>query len=462
MDMKKYDAIVIGSGQAGTPLSKALAESGLKTALIEERWVGGTCVNDGCSPTKAMIASARLAYMIGKSQDLGITTEKPGINISSIVDRKDKIVHRMRANSEEGILETKNLDLLYGTATFSGKNEIKISLQDGGEQVLSANHIFINTGAKPNIPEISGISNIDYLTSTTILNLREIPEHLLIIGAGYVGMEFGQMFRRFGSKVTMIEKAHRIMLKEDEDISAEMNEILSAEGIKILTDCQIKRLAKIKDGIRATIEIDKKEKTISCSHVLIATGRQPQSEKLNLESAGVTTSEKGYIKVDAFLQTSAKGIFALGDVNGGPPFTHIAYDDYRIVIHNMTNKNRLSTKDRLLPYCMFTDPQLGRIGITEQEAKRNKLDIRVASMPNSVVARAIETGDTRGLMKAVVDAKSGKILGASILGSEGGEIATVLQMAMMGGITWMQIRDSVFAHPTFSESLNNLFMFPEA
>jgi pyruvate/2-oxoglutarate dehydrogenase complex dihydrolipoamide dehydrogenase (E3) component len=460
--MKKYDAIVIGSGQAGTPLAKKLAESGLKTALIEERWVGGTCVNDGCSPTKAMIASARMAYLIRQSKSLGIISGKPKIDISSIIDRKDSIVHKMRSNVETGIQETPNLDLIYGTAAFTGEKNILVKLANGKEQALAAKQFFINTGAKPRIPDIEGINKIDYLTSTTILNLRQIPKHLLIIGTGYVGMELGQMFGRFGSKVTLLEKGHRILLKEDEDIANEMEHILSNEGIDIITSCEVKKLSKTGERIQAVVEINTKMKTIACSHVLVASGRQPQTEKLNLSSAGVRVSEKGYIEVDEFLQTSANGIFALGDVNGGPPFTHISYDDYRIVIHNQTKKSKLSSKNRILPYCMFTDPQLGRVGMTEQEAKRKKLKIRVASMPNSAVARAIETGDTRGMMKAILDAKNGTILGASILGTEGGEVASVIQMAMQGGITWMQLRDGIFAHPTFSESLNNLFMFPEA
>jgi pyruvate/2-oxoglutarate dehydrogenase complex dihydrolipoamide dehydrogenase (E3) component len=460
--MKNYDAIVIGSGQAGTPLSKKLAASGLKTALIEERWVGGTCVNDGCSPTKAMIASARMMYLFGQSKNLGIISAKPKTDISSVVDRKDRIVHKMRSNVEQGLIDTKNLDLIYGTAAFSGEREITVTQTDGKEQILSAQQFFINTGAQPRVPDIDGITDIDYLTSTTILDLRQIPKHLLIIGTGYVGMEMGQMFSRFGSKVTLLENKHRILLKEDEDIASEMARIFSDEGINIHTHCVVKKLSRTGDGIRAVVEINKKTKTILCSHVLVASGRKPQTEKLNLAIAGVRVSERGYIEVDEFLQTSAKGIFALGDVNGGPPFTHISYDDYRIVIHNQTQKSKLSTKNRVLPYCMFTDPQLGRVGMSEQDAKRNKLKIRVASMPNTAVARAIETGDTRGMMKAVVDAKNGRILGAAILGTEGGEVATVIQMAMMGGITWMQLRDGVFAHPTFSESINNLFMFPEA
>lgn len=461
MMIKKYDAIVIGSGQAGTPLSKKLAETGRKTALIEQRWVGGTCVNDGCSPTKAMIASARLAYLIGKGDELGVNTGKLKIDIAKILERKDEIVTRMRKNSEDGILQTKNLDLIYGTASFSGDKEIAVALNGGGETMFTAEEIYINTGAKPAIPEITGLDHIDYLTSTSIMELKQIPEHLLIIGTGYVGMEFGQMYRRFGSKVTMLETSKRLMPKEDEDIARVIEKIFVDEGISILKDCQLKEFRKTGKNIKAYAVIDGQKKIITCTHVLVAAGRRPQGEMLNPSKAGIEVDKRGYIKVDRFLETTAKGVFALGDVNGGPPFTHIAFDDYRIIIHNISNKAKRDTDNRLLPYCMFTDPQLGRVGITEQEAKKKGLDILVASMPNTAVARAIEMGDTRGLMKAVVDKKTGQILGASILGTEGGEVVTVLQMAMLGGITWQEVHDGVFAHPTFSESLNNLFAFPD-
>ena len=459
--MKKYDAIVIGSGQAGTPLSKKLAESGLRTALIEQRWVGGTCVNDGCSPTKAMIASARVAYLARKGKEMGITTGKIKVDIATILARKNEIVQRMRGNSEEAIKKTKGLDLIYGVASFSNPKEIMVKLNDGGETLLSAEKIFINTGAKPSIPEIQGIDDIDYLTSTTILDLKDIPDHLLIVGSGYVGLEFGQMYRRFGSKVTLLSRSERLMSREDKDISEELEAILTEEGIRILTNCKLKSFEKSGQKIKASFLKNGKKTTLTCSHVLIAAGRTPQTDNLNLKVTGVESDEEGYVQVNAFLETTTKGIFALGDVNGGPPFTHIAFDDYRIAIHNLTKGTKLSTKNRVLPYCMFTDPQLGRVGLTEHEAREKGFDVLVASMPNSAVARAIETGDTRGMMKAVVDAKTDKILGASILGTEGGEVISVLQMAMIGGIKWQEIHDSVFAHPTFSESLNNLFMFPD-
>ncbi|WP_221391626.1 mercuric reductase [Dyadobacter sp. NIV53] len=456
--MKKYDAIVIGSGQAGTPLSKKLAESGLKTALIEKRWVGGTCVNDGCSPTKTMIASAKVAWTIENSRELGIITGDYKVDIKAILKRKNDVVHLMRDNSEKGILKTKNLDLIYGNASFKDKNTITVLLNDGTDQELSADKIFINTGDKPSIPDIKGLSEIEYLTSTSILELMEIPDHLLIIGGGYIGLEFGQMYRRFGSNITMVVHSERLLSKEDKDISIEMEKILSLEKIDILIKSKVISIKKTAKGIKVEIDTDGKISTISCSHILIAAGRIPNTDVLNLEAAGIKTDKKGHIEVNERLETSTEGIFALGDVKGGPAFTNIAFDDYRIIRKNLLEKGKFTTSGRLVPYCVFTDPQLGRIGMTETEALEKGLDIIVATMQNSSVARAIETGDERGMMKAVVDAKTGKILGAAVLAEEGGEFVTILQMAMMGGIPYQEIKDAVFAHPTYAESLNNLFM----
>jgi pyruvate/2-oxoglutarate dehydrogenase complex dihydrolipoamide dehydrogenase (E3) component len=456
--MKHYDAIVIGSGQAGTPLSKKLAESGLKTALIEKRWVGGTCVNDGCSPTKAMVSSAKAAWSVDHNKKLGVVSEKTTIDFKTIIKRKKDVVLSMRGNVEKGIKETPNLDLYYGTASFSGEKEVTIALNDGKTLMLSADQFFINTGLQPRLPEIEGIGEIDYLTSTSIMELTEIPEHLVVLGSGYIGLEFGQMFRRFGSKVTIFEASERILKKEDKDIAEEVTSILEEEKIEILVESKAVKVEKKGIHIAVTIESKGIKTEVQCSHILVATGREPQTDALNLKVAGVETDEKGFIKANDKLETTAKGIYVLGDVKGGPAFTHISYDDYRILAENIIQKGNAAITDRLVPYCMFIDPQLGRVGITEQEAKKQGLDFKVAILKNDSVARSIETGDERGLVKAIVDSKTKKILGAAVLAEQGGEVVTVLQMAMIGGITYDKIRDGVFAHPTYSESLNNLFM----
>jgi pyruvate/2-oxoglutarate dehydrogenase complex dihydrolipoamide dehydrogenase (E3) component len=457
--MKTYDAIVIGAGQAGGPLAKKLALAGKKTALIEKRYVGGTCVNDGCTPTKTWVASAKAAYMATKSKELGVNIKSFKIDMKQIKKRKDVIVMQFRNGSQKGLEQTKGVDLMFGEAVFTGEKTISVKLNNGKISEMKADLIFMNTGCKPIIPEIEGINDIDYLTSTSILELDKVPEHLLVIGGNYIGLEFGQMFRRFGSKVTVVERGKRIVAREDEDVSKELTDILEAENIKILTDAQTLKFKKTEKGnISAMVSIAGKEVKIKCSHVLVAVGRAPQTGSLWLDKTGVKTDERGFIKVDDKLETNVKGIFALGDVKGGPAFTHISYNDYTIVYRNLVEGTNYTTDDRPVPYCMFTDPQLGRIGLDETEAQKQGLNFKVAKLPMAYVARAIETGDTRGFMKAVVDAKTKKILGATVLGPEGGEIMTVLQMAMEGGITYDRIRYCVFAHPLYSESLNNLFM----
>lgn len=460
--MKHYDAIVIGAGQAGTPLCRKLAESGLKTALIEKRWVGGTCVNDGCSPTKAMVASAKAAWSARHNETLGVGVGGITIDFDEILDRKNSIVHMMRGNSEKRILNTAGLDLIYGTARFSGRKEITVSLKDGGTETLTADKFFLNTGLQTVIPDIGGIHSIPYLTSTTIMELSEIPEHLLILGGGYIALEFGQMFARFGSKVTLIERSKRILKKEDADIAEEVTKLLAQEDIEIITSTQAVGFSQNGHIITANLETEGIKSQRSCTHVLVAVGRKPQLGEFGLEVAGIAVDEKGYVKVNAQLETSAEGIYALGDIKGGPAFTHVSYDDYRLIIQHVVKEKQIDITERLVPYCMFIDPQLGRVGMTEQEAREKGLDIKVAVLQNDSVARSIETGDERGMMKAIVDAKTGKILGTAVLAEQGGEIVTILQMAMMGGVTYEQILNGVFAHPTYAESLNNLFMTLES
>lgn len=457
--MKEFDAIVIGAGQAGVPLAKKLAKAGWKTALIEKRVVGGTCINDGCTPTKAMVASARMAYMAGKSHILGVEIPSFEINFKTVMARKAAIVKQFREGSEAGIEKTENLTLVYGEAKFTADHTVYVNGRNGEFENYTAKHIFINTGESPVIPDIEGVNEISYLTSTSILELTEVPEHLLIVGGGYIGLEFGQMFSRFGSKVTLLERSDRLMPKEDVDVCEVVSEFFKEDGIEILTEAAAVKFENVAGGkIKVTVDLNGKHTTHTCSHVLLATGRKPQTESLGLENTAVECDDRGHVKVDEFLETKAKGVYALGDVKGGPAFTHISYNDYVVVTKNLLDGEKISIKDRMVPYCMFTDPQLGRIGITETQAIAQKLDYVVAKIPMKNVARAIETAETRGFMKAVVDKKTKQILGATVIGEQGGEIMTVLQMAMMGKITYEEIRFAIFAHPLYAESLNNLFM----
>jgi pyruvate/2-oxoglutarate dehydrogenase complex dihydrolipoamide dehydrogenase (E3) component len=456
--MRHYDAIIIGAGQVGTPLAKKLALAGKKTAIIEKRMVGGTCIIDGCTPTKAMVASAQAIHRAKTASDLGVNISGAEVDFKKVIARKDEIVKSFQASAQKGIETTDDLDLIMGEAVFSAEKELTITNAKGEKEIVSADLIFINTGAKTIIPNIKGLNEIDYLTSTTILDLKEVPEHLVVIGGNYIGLEFGQMFQRFGSKVTIIEKSPSIMGREDDDVSAEVTKILLNEGLEIITEAAVEGVKNKEGKLSINLKAKGISKTITASHILIAVGRAPQTKRLGLDIAGVKTDDKGHVIVNETLETNVKGIYALGDVKGGPAFTHIAYNDYTIVYRNIVEKAKLSTKGRPIPYCMFTDPQLGRIGISEKQAKEQGLDYLVAKIPMEQVARGIETGDTLGFMKAIVDKKSKNILGASILASEGGEIMSVLQMAMQGGITYEEIRYNIFAHPTYSESLNNLFM----
>ncbi|QNK61215.1 mercuric reductase [Pedobacter sp. PAMC26386] len=457
--MKVFDAIVIGAGQAGVPLAKKLANAGWKTVLIEKRWVGGTCINDGCTPTKAMVASARMAYLAGNSKTLGIDIPAYEVNFKAVMARKSAIVSQFREGSIAGIEKTKNLTLVYGEAKFQDDHTVVVNGKDGNFENYTAKHIFINAGASPRIPEIEGIKEIKYLTSTSILEIKEVPEHLLVVGGGYIGLEFGQMFKRFGAEVTIMEQSSRLMPKEDDDVCEVMSGIFKEDGIKVLTETKVVKFETLaNDKIKVTIDLKGEKTTFTCSHVLIASGRSPQTTALGLENTAITCDSRGFIQVNEFLETKAAQVYALGDVKGGPAFTHISYNDYIVVTKNLLENSKMSVKDRMIPYCMFTDPQLGRIGITETQAKEEGVDYLVAKIPMRNVARAIETAEIRGFMKAVVDKKTKQILGATIIGEQGGEIMSVLQMAMMGKITYEEIRIAIFAHPLYAESLNNLFM----
>jgi pyruvate/2-oxoglutarate dehydrogenase complex dihydrolipoamide dehydrogenase (E3) component len=457
--MKQFDVIIIGSGQAGSPLARKMAKAGKKTAIVEKRLVGGTCVNDGCTPTKTMVASARAAYLAGRCNNLGIHIDGYSVDLPQIKKRKDAIVAHSREGNQKSLEEDDNIDLIFGEASFTGPKSLSIKLNDGGTEEIKADQIFINVGTQIIIPDIEGLKDIDYLTSTSILELETIPQHILVLGGNYIGLEFSQMFRRFGSQITLLERGPRIMSREDDDIAHELTGILAEEGIAIHANAQATKFEKDDNGkILVTANLNGRTEQLECSHVLIAIGREPQSKALNLEAAGVKTDEKGYIKVDGKLQTNVPGIYALGDVKGGPQFTHIAYNDFTIVWRNLLQGQDLTTEGRPIPYTMFTDPQLGRVGITEAEAKKQGINYKVAILKMDSVARAVEVGETRGMMKAIVNADTKEILGVAIMAEEGGEIMSVTQMAMMGGITYDRIRYCVFAHPTYSESLNNLFM----
>ncbi|MBX3086250.1 MAG: mercuric reductase [Anaerolineae bacterium] len=453
----QYDAIIIGAGQAGVPLSRALAGAGWKTAVIERTHVGGTCINEGCTPTKTMVASARVAYLARRGADYGVRTGEISIDMAKVRQRKRSIVDSFRSGGENRLKATKNLDLLMGEARFVGQKTVEVFLAEE-TRTLTAEHIFINVGARPSQLRFEGMDCVSVLNSTSIMELDKVPQHLIIIGGGYIGLEFGQMFRRFGSEVTIIQRGERLLAREDDDVADEVAKILREDGVEVLLKTDTIRVEQPSSSeINLTVKTGDEQRAIRGTHLLVAAGRTPNTDKLNLAATGVHVDKRGMIPVNERLETNVSGIYALGDVNGGPAFTHISYDDFRIVRDNVLEKGHATTTNRYVPYTVFIDPQLGRIGLTEAEARAQGRKIRVAKMPMSYVARALEVDESRGFMKAIVDADTSQILGAAILGLEGGEIMTMLQIAMMGKLPFETLREATFAHPTLAESLNNLF-----
>jgi pyruvate/2-oxoglutarate dehydrogenase complex dihydrolipoamide dehydrogenase (E3) component len=446
---ERCDAIILGSGQAGNPLAVALSRAGKKTVLIESRHVGGTCVNYGCTPTKTMVASARVAYLARRGADFGVNTDGVCVDMARVRERKREIVESFRAGNERR-LDSANVELIRGEGRFAGPKRIEVN-----GRTLEAEWIFINTGLRSRVPEIEGIAEVSLLDNESVMELDRVPEHLLVLGGGYVGLEFAQMFRRFGSQVTVIHTGGQLLEREDEDVAAEVKKILEEDGIEILLNANTTRA---NGAVELQVETAGGKRTVEGSHLLVAAGRVPNTETLGLDAAGVATDERGYVRVNEFLETTVDGVYALGDVKGGPAFTHISYDDYRIVKSNLLDGESRTTRGRFVPYTVYIDPQLGRVGLTENEARRLGKELRVAKMPMTSVARALEMDETRGFMKIVVDAETERILGAAVLGVEGGEIMSAIEIAMMGGLKYTALRDATLAHPTFAESLNNVFL----
>jgi dihydrolipoamide dehydrogenase len=461
-DATEYDAIIIGSGQAGKPLSIALAKAGWKTALIERDHIGGTCINNGCTPTKTMFNSARVAYLTRRAGDYGVHADPVTVNMSEVRARKQAVVENFRDGGLRAIEKTSNLHLLKGEAYFTGPQSLEVRMNDGEVRTLTAKTILINTGGRPSRPEVNGLDTVQFLDSTSIMELDQLPEHLMVMGGGYIGLEFSQMFRRFGSQVTVIQRGERLLNREDPDVADEVAKILREDGIGVYLNAEAARVDQQGVDISLTVRTAEGERTVAGSHLLVAVGRTPNTDGLNLPAAGVETDKRGFIRVNNRLETNVPGIYALGDVKGGPQFTHISYDDFRIIRTNLIERGEAKVNDRLVPYTVFIDPQLGRVGLTETEARERGLNIRVARLPMTSVARAIEMSETRGFMKAVIDANTNQILGCAVLGVEGGELMAMFEIAMMGRVSYTVLKDAIFAHPTMAESLNNLFMAMDA
>jgi pyruvate/2-oxoglutarate dehydrogenase complex dihydrolipoamide dehydrogenase (E3) component len=441
--MPRYDAIVLGSGQAGNPLSQKLADHGWSVALVEKEQLGGTCVNTGCTPTKTMIASAQVAYYARNAARWGVRAGEVSVDLPRVVARKDQVVLQWRSGLERKVQQRPNLHLYRAHGRFLDPHRVR-----AGDQVLESERIFIDTGARPSIPRIEGLDQAGYLTNATIMQVTDLPEHLLVLGGGYIGLEFGQMFRRFGSRVTVVHSAEQILEREDADVAQELQKALEAEGVRFILKARTTRVER--DNGQVTLRLESGE-SVRGSHLLVATGRRPNTDDLGLETTGVKTTPKGFIPVNGRLETNVPGIWALGDVNGGPAFTHISYNDHQIVYANLIEGKDLSTANRLVPYSVFTDPQLGRVGLTEKEARAAGRRLKIGKIPMTWVARAIERDETAGLMKLVVDAESDHILGAAILSSEGGELVQILEFVMRAGAPYTLLKGAVYIHPTLAE-----------
>ena len=450
---RKYDAIVIGAGQAGVPLATELARAGRRTLLIERAHVGGTCINEGCTPTKTMVASARVAYLARRGADYGVRTGEVSVDLARVRQRKRSIVETFRAGTQGRIDRAEGLDLVSGEARFTAARTVAV---DG--RLFEGELVFINTGGRPAAAELPGLESVAPLDSTSVMELDRIPEHLLVLGGGYIGLEFAQMFRRFGSRVTVIQRAPQLLPLEDEDVARAVLGVLREDGVEVLLQAEARRAERLEGGrVRLLVGGERDEGAIVGTHVLAAVGRVPNTDRLQPGVAGVETDSGGFVRVNQRLETTAPGVYALGDVKGGPAFTHVSYDDYRVIRANLLEGGRRTTADRPVPYTVFMDPQLGRIGLTERGARTAGRPYRVAAMPMSHVARALEMDEPRGMMKVLVDPDSRRLLGAAVLGVEGGEVMAALQLAMMGDLPYDTLRDAVFAHPTLAEALNNLF-----
>ncbi len=462
MAIEKADALILGAGQAGKPLALALANAGWKTVIVEREHVGGTCINVGCTPTKTMVASARVAYLARRAPDYGVNAGPVTVDLARVVERKRGIVERFRNYGTQRLQKTENVELVFGAASFVDARTIEVKLRDGAQRRFTAPKIVINTGARPSQPPIAGLPDVPALDSTSIMELSELPRHLIVLGGGFIGLEFAQMFRRFGAEVTVLEGAPRLALREDPDVGEALREVLAEDGLRIECDAKVERVDSGAGNIAVHFRRDGNVQTVRGSHLLVAVGRWPNTEDLGLAAAGIAVDRGGYVTVDDTLQTSSAGIFAVGDVKGGPTFTHISYDDFRILRDRWLANVDARLGDRLVPNTVFTDPQLAGVGLNETAARERGLDFRVARIGMNGVARALEMDESRGFIKVIVDAKTDQILGCTVFGIEGGEIMAMLQIAMMGKLPYTALKEAIFAHPTLAEGLNNVFLALDA
>jgi pyruvate/2-oxoglutarate dehydrogenase complex dihydrolipoamide dehydrogenase (E3) component len=448
----RYDAIIIGTGQSGPPLAARLADEGMKTAVVERKRFGGTCVNVGCVPTKTLVASARAAYVARRAADFGVRIDSPvGVDMARVKARKDEIVDRGTKGIRKWMQSTDNLTVYKGHARFVSPKSVEVN-----GHTLHGKQIFINVGGRALVPDLPGVKDVPFLTSSSILEVDFLPQHLVIIGGSYIGLEFAQMYRRFGSRVTVIEKADRLIAREDKDISDAVKSILEGEGVEVRLKAECINLRARGDGVVVGLDCADKSKEVVGSHLLLAIGRVPNTQDLGLEKAGIKTDARGYILVDEELKTNVPGIWAIGDCNGRGAFTHTSYNDYEIVAANLLDGGRRKVRDRIPTYALFIDPPLGRAGLSEWEARATGKKLLVATLPMTRIGRARERSETQGFMKLVADARSKRILGAAVLGIEGDEVVQSILDLMYAKAPYTLIERSMYIHPTVMEYLPTL------
>lgn len=455
--MERFDDVVLGGGKGGKSLAVALANAGHRVALIETGQIGGSCINVACIPTKTMVASAKLFELASRAADFGVALAAPPANLAGVIERKRRVVGGMVDAHRTLFTTTPNMEFLLGRGVFTGDRTIEVALADGSKRAVRGERVYINTGSRTAIPPIPGLSTVDYLTSTSVMELQELPARLAIIGAGYIALEFAQVFRRLGSEVVLVARGDRFLPHEDRDIAAAVRAVLTEEGIEFVDDVETDSVRQVDGGIELTYSRKGIPQSLRCSHLMVAVGRTPNNEGLDLEAAGVQVDKRGAITVDDRLRTTARNVYALGDCNGGPLFTHVSWDDYRILLANALHDAGRGTVGRLVPYTLFIDPELGRVGLTEEQARAAGHDIAVATLPAAKIPRAVTAGETKGLLKAVVDRETNQILGCSLFCHSAGEVMSVVQMAMIGQVPYTAVRDTIFTHPTMAESLNLLF-----
>ena len=456
---ENFDAVVIGSAQAGDQLAVDFARAGLRTALVDSLGSAEPCVDSACAPSQSLIASANVAHMVRKAPDFGVRTGSVEVDFGKVQMRKQAVVDGLRSQAARAFTHTAGLTHLKGETRFEGPGELLV--REDGDIVcaLHAARIFINTGARPALPQLPGLDEVPYLTSGSAMELEELPDHLLVLGGSYLGVELAQMFRRFGSRVSVVERQVQLLPREDRDVAASIAEILRADGLEVFLETEaIGVTSDAAGGVRLKVRTASGEHVLVGSRLLVVAGREPNTDGLNLAAAGIAVDARGYISVNERLETSARGVYALGGVNGGPAFTHVAYDDLRIIRAAVLESSSSVTTGRVCPYTAFTDPQLGRIGVTEWEAREQGRTIRIAKLPMNRLTRAAQMNESRGLMKVVIDCDTDLIIGAAVLGVDSGEIMAMLQTAMMANMSYTALREGMCALPTLVGSRANPFV----